>query len=310
METTTSSNLHRRDREATLATLISSFEVSPISRLEGKLLGHGGFGDVWRVTDPEKPEHDIAVKVLKNSTEQDALREIGNLIKLQHPCIVGLMGWSRGPDNVYEIRLTLAARGALSDYLKRDEDDAPVRFWNSTVKAIFICDIVLGMRYVHLRGIIHQDLKPANILVDENWRARVSGFGLSWCQSTDGFPSVHVKNELYAAPEQLPTSSYDEKVDVFSFGFILYEIVGGIPHPPMNRKGELPALIQGFDGLMKRLIGRCWSLDPSDRPSFREIFSEFQDHNFAILPGVDTKAISQSVCEVLQAESRLFGQRI
>jgi hypothetical protein len=301
---TTASILHRRNRQSMSGPPISLFKVSPLSGLEAKPLGTGGFGEVTQVAARTKPKQDIARKRIMNCTEQDARREIGNLMKVQHPCIVGLVGWSCGTGNVYEIHLELA-RGALSKYITQGERDESVRSWAPTWKTIFICNIVLGMRYVHLRGIMHRDLKPGNILVEENWGARICDFGLSWCRWADGDPSACVGTALYAAPEQLTTSSYDEKVDVFAFGLVLYEIVGGFPLSEQGRRDVLSNRLPRFDGtrLMKNLIGRCCSVDPTSRPSFATIFAEFQACQFAILPGVDTEVVSKSVSQVREAES-------
>jgi serine/threonine protein kinase len=161
------------------------------------------------------------------------------------------------------------------------------------------------MRYVHSHGILHRDLKPANILLDGWWRGKISDFGLSRALSAQGLPSVDIGTPFYAAPEQI-AGLYDRKVDVFALGLIIYQMLGCDPDPWQIRKGICPSIPEAFGPIMQWLIPRCWSLDPSARPSFDEIFDQFVGCGFAILPGADSKEIRESVCEVLTAEANLF----
>jgi hypothetical protein len=110
---------------------------------------------------------------------------------------------------------------------------------------------------------------------------------------------------LYAAPEQIAAGLHcTEKVDVFAFGLILYEIIGDSPPFPRGRTTALPSVeIPDDYGLfMQDLIPRCWSHAPTARPSFQDIFDEMVNCSFGILPGVDAAAISQAVTAVLHLE--------
>jgi serine/threonine protein kinase len=161
------------------------------------------------------------------------------------------------------------------------------------------------MRYVHLHHIVHRDLKPDNILIDGNWRGLIGDFGLSRTLSGEGPPTDRTGTPLYAAPEQLIRHfRYTEKVDVFAFGLILYEILGHVPAFPRGRPAPFPDIPSSFGPLMHELIPRCWSLTSTDRPSFEEIFDSFSACKFAILPGADGEAISRSVSEVLELEKQ------
>jgi serine/threonine protein kinase len=157
------------------------------------------------------------------------------------------------------------------------------------------------MQYVHSHGIIHRDLKPSNILLDEQWRGKISDFGLSRVLSGEGLPSAGIGTPFYAAPEQL-TSKYDGKVDVFAFGLILYRLLGCVPTPSLIRMGQFPAIPKEFGGIMQWLIPSCWSFDPRARPAFDDIYKKFAECGFAILPGANPNQIQASVCEVLPAK--------
>jgi serine/threonine protein kinase len=159
---------------------------------------------------------------------------------------------------------------------------------------------------------MHRDLKPANILVDENWRGLIGDFGLSRSMIGAGLPTPDVGTPLYAAPEQMtPGVQYTGKVDVFAFGLIVYEIIREIPVFREPRSTQLPSVTipDGFGRLMQKLIPRCWSLNPNDRPSFESIICDFDSCGFSILPGADGRAISEAVSEVLKAEMRHRGTR-
>jgi serine/threonine protein kinase len=238
---------------------------------------------------------------------QQFIREVEILVKLRHPCVIQILGWSPGDYQTIEIQMQFAPNGSLSNHLTQPESEQRRSFGNPTRKAQLICDIVLGMRYVHSHQIIHRDLKPANILLDENWRGLIGDFGLSRMISGKGPPTPETGTRYYAAPEQwIPGVEYSEKVDVFAFGLILYEIISDVlvfPNGQWSRK--LPKMSAEFGPVMHSLLPRCWSADANERPSFQEILELFASCGFGILPGVDRAAISRAVSEVLEVERGL-----
>jgi serine/threonine protein kinase len=153
---------------------------------------------------------------------------------------------------------------------------------------------------------MHRDLKPENILLDAHGRGLICDFGLARMQSAEGPPSWNAVTEMYAAPEQLtPKGRYNEKVDVFTFGLVVYEIITRRRPFDHGRSSKLPDLPQSFGPLMQNLIRRCWSLTPSERPSFEDIFNEFKESQWAILAGADGARIAASVAEVTRRETGL-----
>jgi serine/threonine protein kinase len=298
---------------------MSRHRVESIGSDRGKQLGTGSFGFVTLVEDPMDRGKQIAVKSISIRTDVNGfVREVEALIKLQHPCVIGFRGWSLRGSNTAEIRMEWAERGDLDEPLQLSWDRRAPPSWNGTVISKMICDIVMGMRYMHSRGIIHVDLKPKNILLDRHWRAKIGDFGLSRWMFGGGDESSRLCTAQYAAPEQLGSSvtygervtyddkvPYNEKVEVFAVGVILYEILCGGPVFKNRNRDRLPEVPTRIDRHMKNLIERCWSRDPSDRPSFGAIFEELERCGFKFLADADGDEVAKSVSEVLELEKSL-----
>ena len=139
---------------------------------------------------------------------------------------------------------------------------------------------------VHKLGIIHCDLKPENILFDSFNHVKISDFGITTLMKFDS-SSLNQdqidKSYEFMAPELLQThKEYDEKVDVYAFGVIVYFILTGGEYPKLcltdvalGKKAEIPKKISEFS---RDLINRCWSTLGYERPSFTEIV-EMIDQN-------------------------------
>jgi serine/threonine protein kinase len=150
------------------------------------------------------------------------------------------------------------------------------------------------MKYIHSKGFIHRDLKPENIFIDDNNRIRIGDFGSSRLFEA-GVTMTSVSTPLYLAPET-DEGHYDCKVDVYSFGLIMYEIVTNdaiFSGPPDNKLKLLSQLLSGWrpnvsnvKPLSRSIIERSWSLDAKMRPSFEDIWRELYVGGFDIVEGV------------------------
>jgi hypothetical protein len=290
---------------------IDHLRVPPIG-LSGTLLGKGGSGTVRRVDDPTTRKR-IAVKRIwraidKNSRQLE--REVESLAKLQHPCIIRMLGWSPPTDSRDgEIRLEYAQNGSLAAILSQHRK---AQVWTPTQIGIAICDIVLGLRYMHSQGILHRDLKPANILLDANWRAKICDFGFSLSVNLEDTSTRDTGTIPYCAPEQLYEGFvHTPKTDVFTFGLVLYEIITCDRVFPEStvmgftkrlRAHYRPSIPDQFGPLMQSLIPRCWSDCPRSRPSFQQVFSEFESADFQLLPGADGSEIREAAFQVIARE--------
>jgi serine/threonine protein kinase len=287
--------------------LIARYEVEPIPLTAGMFLGSGTYGEVTSQQVPNQPKTRIALKQFSSSTDWSSfVREVESLVQLRHPCIVQFLGWSRRDSHSVEIQTKLATNGTLSDYLSQGRRGHLGLFLDATRQARLICDIVMGMKYIHSRGFMHRDLTPSNILLDEDWRGVICDFGFSRSLSATDMPGPHEGTLEYAAPEQWePRDCYTEKVDVFAFGLVAYEIISGYPALSQDGSSILPEIPASFGYVMQNVITGCWSLNPSERPSFQAIFNEFKRSDWHILPKANAKTIGESVSEVNRLEKLL-----
>jgi serine/threonine protein kinase len=164
---------------------------------------------------------------------------------------------------------------------------------------------------MHSRGFIHQDLNPSNILANCEGRALIGDFGSSRFASDDITPRSS-QNDEYTAPELFCYDDWSSKVDVYSFGLILYEVVVGSPvfranEPPddiLEKKltSFLPSIPSGVSPMMESIIHACLQFDPSKRPSFHDILEFFVARNFSIVPGTENGTVQRYVKAVTDWE--------
>jgi serine/threonine protein kinase len=294
---------------------VSEYLTTEIGFSGGREIGRGGSSVVKLVRDP-RTGSDIVVKYFSspNLAEATFIREAEFLSHLNHPCVLRIIGWAfPRASALAEIHTDFAENGSLSDVLKHVGTRSMTDIWTRTRFGIIICDIVLGMRYVHLRGIIHRDLKPSNILITNQRRALIADFGASRFEPDDATLTPQSGTIHYSAPELCEEFGVlTPKVDVYAFGPILYELLTGeaafpselllFPFVRMLRSGYRPQIPSEYGEYMQRLIHRCWSSNPSDRPSFGEILGEFRDRRFDILVGANPTQIWEGVMQVVAWE--------
>jgi serine/threonine protein kinase len=258
----------------------------------------------------------IAVKYFSgpNLDRGAFVQEVESLAQLNHPCVLRVVHWAlpKAP-GCAEIHTEYAERGSLEAVLKERLKRPETAFMTWTKLGLAICDIVVGMRFVHSRQIIHRDLKPSNIFIRTDGRALIGDFGSSRFMNDNGTRTANSGTVHYAAPELFEEDAkLTPKVDVWGFGLILYEIVSGlVVFPPSLSPFEViqkirnryrPVIPIDRGEYMEGLIGRCWSHDPSCRPSFDEILAEFQARQFKILRDADSEEICEAVDAVLRSE--------
>ncbi|KAM6927091.1 interleukin-1 receptor-associated kinase 4 isoform 3-T3 [Lycodopsis pacificus] len=227
-----------------LMQITGNFDDRPISD-GGSRLGEGGFGIVYKGLINDKP---VAVKKLNpmDDISLDELRvqfnqEIQTLKVLKHENLVDMVGFScdgQHPCLVY----ALMVNGSLLDRLACLEGSPPLS-WRQ--RSLIAEGTASGLEYLHSNHHVHRDVKSANILIDEQFVAKISDFGLTRASakrtSTTMMTERIVGTRAYMAPEAL-RGEITPRSDVFSFGVVLLEILSGLP--PADEKREPQFLME------------------------------------------------------------------
>jgi serine/threonine protein kinase len=191
-----------------------------------KKLGEGGFGSVF---EGKLGENRVAVKRLEGARQgkKEFFAEVETIGSIEHINLVRLIGFCVEKSErllVYEYM----PRGSLDRWIYYRDNNAPLQW---CTRCSIIMDIAKGLCYLHeecRRKIAHLDIKPQNILLDDNFNAKVADFGLCKLIDKDQSKVVTMMRGTpgYLAPEWL-TSRITEKVDVYSFGVVIMEIISG-----------------------------------------------------------------------------------
>jgi serine/threonine protein kinase/tetratricopeptide (TPR) repeat protein len=189
-------------------------------------IGAGGMGEVYLAEDTEL-NRKVALKLLPPNLCQDAecrtrfKREAQAAAKLNHPNIVTIYEVSEFNGRPF-IAMEHVGGLRLDEHLKQKSLSLD-KILDLTVQ---VCE---GLREAHRSGIVHRDIKPGNILVDKNDRAKILDFGLATIKGTDKLTKTGstLGTLSYMSPEQTRGEVLDERSDIFSFGVVLYEMITG-----------------------------------------------------------------------------------
>lgn len=195
---------------------------------ENNVVGQGGFGCVYKACFDN---HMLAAVKRMNTRGQSAETEFQNevhlLSKFRHPNIVSLLGYCIH-GNTRFIVYQLMQNGSLETQLHGPSHGSALN-WHMRMKIAL--DAARGLEYLHENcnpPVIHRDLKSSNILLDSNFNAKLSDFGLAVISGTQNKNSIKLSGTLgYVAPEYLLDGKLTDKSDVYAFGVILLELLMG-----------------------------------------------------------------------------------
>ncbi|WCJ20769.1 Protein kinase superfamily protein [Euphorbia peplus] len=298
------------------------------------LLGEGGFGCVFKGwisdsgTSPVKPGNGVpvAVKTLNHDGLQghkEWLAEVNYLGDLLHPNLVKLVGYCI-EDNQRVLVYEFMPRGSLENHLFRRSLPLP---WSTRIKIAL--GAAQGLAFLHEeaeRPVIYRDFKASNILLDADYNAKLSDFGLAK-DGPEG-DKTHVSTRVmgtygYAAPEYVMTGHLTSKSDVYSFGVVLLEMLTGRRSMDKNRPNGEHNLVEwarpqlgerqrfyrlidprleghfSIKGAQKaiRLASQCLNRDAKSRPLMSEVV-----HVLKPLQHLKDMACSSSYFQAMQAE--------
>uniref|UniRef100_A0A672R0W4 mitogen-activated protein kinase kinase kinase n=1 Tax=Sinocyclocheilus grahami TaxID=75366 RepID=A0A672R0W4_SINGR len=213
---------------------------------------------------------EVAVKKVRDIKET----EIKHLRKLKHPNIITFKGvCTQAP--CYCIIMEYCAQGQLYEVLRAGRKIMP------SLLVDWAMGIAGGMNYLHLHKIIHRDLKSPNMLITHDDLVKISDFGTSKELRDKSTKMSFAGTVAWMAPEVIRNEPVSEKVDIWSFGVVLWEMLTGeIPYKDVdssaiiwgvgNNSLQLPLPESCPDGF-KILLRQCWNCKPRSRPSFRQI---------------------------------------
>ncbi|CAA0842561.1 receptor-like protein kinase 4 [Striga hermonthica] len=225
--------------------LFSYKELHSATKGFSEKLGHGGFGSVFKGELADSSA--VAVKRLERpgGGEKEFRAEVCTIGRIQHVNLVRLRGFCCEGFHrllVYDFM----PKGALSSYLRRSNGntngpDCPNLSWEARFRVAI--GTARGIAYLHEECrscIIHCDIKPENILLDEGFAARVSDFGLAKLVGRDLSRVVATMRGTwgYVAPEWISGVAITTKADVYSYGMTLLELIGGRRNVPPPAGGE------------------------------------------------------------------------
>ncbi|XP_076006899.1 LIM domain kinase 2 [Genypterus blacodes] len=275
----------------------------PCDLIHGEVLGKGFFGRAIKVTHKATGEVMVMKELLRcdEETQKAFLKEVKVMRCLDHPHVLRFIGVLY-KDKRLNLITEFIEGGTLKDFI-RDTDPFP---WEQRVS--FARSIASGMTYLHSMSIIHRDLNSHNCLVKLDNTVVVADFGLSRLIAEDKVKPAQEKpsskkrvlrridrkkrytvvgNPYWMAPEMLHGKRYDEKVDIFSFGIVLCEIIGKVYADPecLPRTLDFGLHVAKFLEMFLPedcppsffpLAVACCDLTPDNRPPFEKLEDWFE----------------------------------
>jgi serine/threonine-protein kinase len=253
-------------------------------------LGRGGMGAVWAAVDRELGEQ-VALKVLDAQVARGTQaverfrREVRLARRVTHRNVARIYDIGEHGGTFY-LTMELVRGRSLAELVSSAGRMSPAR-------AIEIArQIADGLSAAHTAGVVHRDLKPGNVLVEDGGRAVITDFGIAFGLVDDirvtADASALVGTPAYMAPEQVRGGKVDERTDVYALGLVLYEMVTGIlpftAETPLqaavarlDRRPEDPRQLTALPDDLAELVLACLDSDPERRPASARALIELLD---------------------------------
>jgi eukaryotic-like serine/threonine-protein kinase len=299
-------------------------------------LGSGGMADVYLAEDEELGRR-IAIKILNDRHASDEQfverfrREAKNAAGLSHSNIVQI--YDRGEaEGTYYIAMEYLEGRTLKEAVAAHRESVPI------ADAIqYARQILAALRFAHRKGIVHRDIKPHNVLSDDDGRVKVTDFGIARAGAASQMTEAGsiIGTAQYLSPEQARGGVIDHRSDLYSVGIVLYELLTGsvpftgdtpveiamkhlsqVPQPPSAKRPEIP---ENLDQVVLRALAK----DPDERYGSAEemdaelarvaeglpVSTETADAATAVLSGAGVTDTAQTAIARAPVQPRTYAPR-
>ena len=288
-------------------------------------IGSGGMSDVYRAKD-HSLGRDVAIKVLKSDFAQDSSfvtkfrAEAQSAAALEHPNIVNIYDVG-SEDGLYYIVMEYIEGITLKQYIAKKG-----RLGYNEALSIAI-QMARGIEAAHNKGIVHQDIKPQNIIISKEGKVKVTDFGIARAANSNTIHAGSMGSVHYVSPEQARNGFVSYASDIYSLGIVMYEMVTGrVPfdgHTPVaiaiqhiqSQMTPPEEIVPGLPIAVSRIIEKCTMKSPERRyASASELLVDLKramvnpDEDFVVIPNgasdLDkTRVISKSEQDEIKRRS-------
>lgn len=279
-----------------------------------KKIGEGGFGEVFygkhKQTGKECAIKRLFIDKLQKQRFVGFTREVAILATCDNFFLLPFYGFTESIPLL--IVTQYIPNGSLFNAL-RHRKNAPDL--NGTQKTIIALGIAYGMASLHSKGIIHRDLKSMNVLLDDELLPKICDFGVSRFASEEKvIMTKEIGTPHWMAPELFESNNYTNKVDVYAYGILLWEMLTEkVPFKGKEgyqialavcTKKERPAIPDHTPRPLKNLINICWDQDPNKRPKFQKIIKLLESKKVTF-PKTDKDALDLLQANIREKEEKM-----
>jgi len=256
----------------------------------GEKLGKGAFGAVYKGLNVRSGQFVAVKRLRRQNLDEDALMtEVNTLKNLNHPNIVRYIGLLKTTNHLNMI-LEYVEGGSLSQVL------SSYGFFPESLAAIYLEQVLIGLRYLHSQSVIHRDIKGGNLLITKNGRVKVADFGIAlvaqsekdsgardFAKGDDGNFTLVAGSPFWMAPEVIEMNVPTAACDIWSVGCTLIELLTGFP-PYFDMvalsavfkmvQDEHPPLPDDISPELESFLLRCFARDPTQRPSAHDLLAD------------------------------------
>ena len=272
------------------------------------LLGQGSMGSVYRAWHT-RLECEVAVKVVDPRVSaqdpvmiQRFVREVGLLGRVDHPHVIRMIEAGEQGGLAYAVMELIVGQS-----LQRVKDDQPQRRLEPGAAAFYLVQMARGLSAVHAEGIVHRDVKPANVMVDTRGQARIADFGLARGHDSSTLTRLDevVGTPEYMAPETIEQGVVDGRADLYALGITGYELLSGdtpfhdggvlrviqdqVSSDPRPLVGWIPDVPPGLAAVVERLLAKQPEQRYPDAAAAEAALLPFASRQAPILPTPEVK---------------------